>query len=353
MSKFSIGQIGDTKFDELFFKAEFDSVTEVWDQRFSGSDFLITQNGRYVMKHTTASGITTSIPKLDNVFSSASVSAEMLIKKTKNKKNSGGLILWANSSGSAAIFVEFNYKGRLRLKQINGVQETILTPAQNEGWVKVKGFKKGKINLMEARCEASAFDICLNGRPVFSKELYQSYEGRMGLFTGSNSEIEVESFKIHLVKGTDVRPEYNKNPDGSFEEILLLFRNKIETQQREIQTLQNELNMCRNTAGVDTSARKQNTDLMSKNQELMKRITALEDELTEKTRRLEFLESMKADLEKSSNGDLIINLTQLLAAEKNENAELKKDLTKAKERNADLKTKIQELKLKISELEKQ
>lgn len=85
----------------------------------------------------------------------------------------------------------------------------------------------------------------------------------------------------------------------------------------------------------------------------MKRITSMEIDLAEKTKRLEFLESMKADLEKSSNGDLIINLTQLLAAEKNENAELKNELTKVKERNADLKTKIQELKLKISELEKQ
>ena len=351
LSKFGYGQI---VFDELYFKDDFDEVTEVWDQRFSGSDFLITQNGRYVMKHTAETGVTTSFPKIEANFKTVAVSAELLIKKTKNKKNNGGLILWANNNGSAAIFLEFNYKGRLRVKKINGTETILLTPVKNDGWVKIKGFKKGKFNLIEAKGQTSGWlEIYVNGNLSLSRELGEAGQGRVGLVVGGNSEMEVESFKIHVVKGADVSPNENDKPEGSFDDILLIFRNKIELQQREIMNLQNDLNICRNTSGVDTSARRQNADLAVKNQELMKRITKMEAELEEKNKRLEFLESMKTDLEKSSNGDLIINLTQLLAQEKKDKEEYKKDLQRQRERNADLKIKIEELKLKISELEKQ
>ena len=54
-------------------------------------------------------------------------------------------------------------------------------------------------------------------------------------------------------------------------------------------------------------------------------------------KRLEYLESLKEDVEKGSNGDLVLNLTSILADVKNENQRLKAENRTTKEQKEQVK----------------
>ena len=59
--------------------------------------------------------------------------------------------------------------------------------------------------------------------------------------------------------------------------------------------------------------------------------------VTRNKKRLEYLESLKEDVEKGSNGDLVLNLTSILADLKNENQQLKAENRTTKEQKEQVK----------------
>ena len=59
--------------------------------------------------------------------------------------------------------------------------------------------------------------------------------------------------------------------------------------------------------------------------------------LNQNQNRLAYLESIKEDVEKGSNGDLVLNLTSILAELKKENKSLKKEQVAYKNKNEQLK----------------
>ena len=72
--------------------------------------------------------------------------------------------------------------------------------------------------------------------------------------------------------------------------------------------------------------------------------------LQKNTSRLLYLESLKEDIEKGSNGDLVLNLTQILANLKKENAAIKKEKSIHEQENKKLKEDVKILLREIDRL---
>ena len=64
---------------------------------------------------------------------------------------------------------------------------------------------------------------------------------------------------------------------------------------------------------------------------------SLSRELNKSKKRLSYLESMKEDVEKGSNGDLVLNLTSILAESTKENKSLKQNVSAMEQENTSLK----------------
>lgn len=329
-------------FDKTLVQEEFESASNGWDSRFTAIELLAIQNDALLLKRLSSSGISTAFRQEFPVISKAEIITSFKI--SQNGPSSGGIVLWANPSGSQALLIEINEKGRFRIKKITPNQTEIISKSKKDGWIKPRGFRKDQFNIWTVKADNGIFDIYMNGKfqQTFSDQ--QVAAGRIGFFVGGSSSIEVDFLRINGAKDdTYYETELNQN---SLEkaDVLQIFRDKVESQQKEIQKLQQDLAYCKSMSGIDTSAQKANKELTTKNQELGKQIIALEQEMERMKKRLAYLESMKEDLEKSQNGDMIVNLTNLLAKEKKEHTETKGLLIKETEKNKELQKELESLK---------
>ena len=87
----------------------------------------------------------------------------------------------------------------------------------------------------------------------------------------------------------------------------------------------------------DTTLVSRSTTLEYNNKILSEKLDSTTKIVTRNKKRLEYLESLKEDVEKGSNGDLVLNLTSILADVKNENQRLKAENRTTKEQKEQVK----------------
>lgn len=352
LSKLSFGQNIYASFDRQVIRESFDMPDENWDQRFTNYELMATQKGHYLMQNKNSGGISVSFPYSITTLKNAWASVD--ISLPKKGKNTGGMVLWANKAGNEAILIELSNKGKLRVQKISSTGSYVFTGTDDEGFKSIPGYKKKKPNTLSVKAENNYFDIYVNNVFIAGYSDGQVNEGRIGLFVSSGSVMQADNFSV-FAKMDEVieKPAPEKPKETGMDEVLLLFKNKIDQQEKEILKLQAELNNCKLASGVDTTARRANKELMQKNQELIRQVAKLEADMETNKKRLAYLESMKQDIEKSSNGDLVLSLTELLAKEKSNSAQTKEQNEKLKIEVFVLQKELEELKYRLSKLEKQ
>ena len=87
----------------------------------------------------------------------------------------------------------------------------------------------------------------------------------------------------------------------------------------------------------DTTLVARSSELEINNRILSNKLDSTSKELTRNKKRLIYLESLKEDIEAGSNGDLVLNLTTILAEVKNDNKKLKTEAGALKTTNDQLK----------------
>ena len=121
--------------------------------------------------------------------------------------------------------------------------------------------------------EHGYFDLYFNNHYVYTAFDTEYTSGRIGVFAENNSEIILSNFIILSDKGQDknilskqiveASKSSSSNADPAFEEVILLFKTKIDQQQVQVSQLQNELDKCKSMLNYDTS-------LVTRSQELLK-----------------------------------------------------------------------------------
>lgn len=337
VSKFALSQKVLRSFDQTLLYEEFEAQGDVWKQRYNAVEILSIQDNIFLMRRLAPEGssiyIPVSLPEIEKVEYTASI-------KFEDKKSSGGgLVICANPTDNSAVLLEINGKGKFRLKEIANNQSS-----GDLRWYKGKGFKKKSYNRWMLKMENGFVDVYLNDIFQRSYVLQQSKSGKVGMFVNAGVSMMIDFVKINVVTPEE---EEKKEPED-MADVLLIFRNKIGQQQKEIEQLQQELAYCKATAGIDTSARRINKELLQKNTELSRRIQQLEMDIDTKNKRLAYLESMREDLEKSTNGDMILSLTELLAKEKKELNAVKSDNEMLKLEIFRLQKELETIKSKLS-----
>jgi hypothetical protein len=262
---------------------------------------------------------------------------------------SAGIILNGQTTVNGGILLEVNNKQRFRVTKMNGMQERLLSgsPSSN-GWVKSKNLKKKSFNQITVKVQKGYYDIYFNGEYEYTTTDTQFKSGKVGLFARASTEVLVKDFLVkkrsssQAITTTQNTNEPNNNTtadnkDPDFQEVILIFKTKIDQQQVEISTLQKELDRCKSMLNYDTSLVSRSTTLEYNNKILSKKLDSTSRIVSRNKKRLEYLESLKEDVEKGSNGDLVLNLTSILADLKNENQKLKADNATAKEQKEQVK----------------
>ena len=210
--------------------------------------------------------------------------------------------------------------------------------------VKNSILEKTGANIITIRSNEGYTDFYINGtytNTIFDMQLKQ---GKIGLFSGAESELIFDDFQLKT-KATEenisgISSKIKENTDESnieFQEVILIFKAKIDKQQATISSLQKQVDKYRSMLNYDTTLVTRASFLETENKVLSYKLDSTTQALNQNQNRLAYLESIKEDVESGSNGDLVLNLTSILAELKKENKSLKKDNQDYRNTNKQLK----------------
>lgn len=330
-----------SKFNELVFSEDFSSNQINFPQKYNASELFMLENNNYLVKRISSEEYSISYARTNESLSSIKFEASIELSKAKN--NAGGIVIHGQRQTNGAIILEINSKKQFRVRKLFNGQEKVKSKSKKDGWVKFKGLNKKGKNKLEIRTDAGYYDIYINGALAYSVFDIQFTDGLVGLFVKGGSEMRVDKVNLYkkgsgstTAQGSDTDSSGTAAPDESFEEVILLFKTKIDQQQAEIERLQYEVDKCKSMLNYDTTLVSRAQDLEVENERLTEILDSTSKALKAANKRLEYLESFREDVEAGSNGDLVLNLTTILADIKKENKKLKEDNSALNSENAEL-----------------
>ncbi len=346
LSLLTKGQNVFTKFQDTVLIDNFSENRYQFPQKYNAFELFIIENNQYRLKRISESSHSVSYAKIDKPLESFEVISTIQLVKTKNKMASGGLIVHGQTIGNGAIIIEINGKKRFKVsKMYEGQMRYLSGSTKGDGWVKSSAIsKKGKNKIM-LKVENGYYDLYINNKFVYSAFDNQFVDGNFGFFINGASEMTVSDILVKqeatgfgLATGNPSdTSKGNSLADPSFQEVILVFRTKIDQQQAEIERLQKEVDQCKSMLNYDTTLLSKANQLEIDNEELSLKLDSASNALTIANKRLKYLESFKEDIENSSNGDMILNLSNILADIKVENKELTQKAARLEAQNAGLK----------------
>jgi hypothetical protein len=346
LSLLTKGQNVFTKFQDTVLIDNFSSNQYQFPQKYNAFELFIIENNQYRLKRISEESHSVSYAKLDDRMEAFEISATIQLVKTKNKKASGGLVLHGQTIGNGAIIIEINSKKRFKISKLFENQKRYLSGSPKEkGWIKSSAISKKGKNKITLKVKDGYYDLYINNKYVFTAFDNQFVDGKIGFFINGASEMKVydviikkEATGFGLATGGSSDTSNNGGiSDPSFQEVILVFRTKIDQQQAEIASLQKEINQCKSMLNYDTTLLSKSSQLEIDNGLLSSKLDSTTRELTIAQKRLKYLESFKEDIENSSNGDMILNLSNILADVKIENKALSQKAAKAEAENKILK----------------
>ena len=340
------GQNVFTKFNDTLVYEDFSSNKYNFLQKYTALEISIIDDGNYRIKRISDNGSSYSYLKLEKPLYSYEVQTSLSIGKGGQ---SAGIVLNGQTTENGGILLEVNNKQRFKIAKIQGMQEQLLSGSpSSDGWVKSKNLKKKSINQITVKVQDGDYDIYFNGEYEYTVSDTQFESGRVGLFARASTQVLVKYFlvkqrstslPIATIHNTNNKTNNTivESKDPDFQEVILIFKTKIDQQQVEISTLQKGLDRCKSMLNYDTSLVSRSTTLEYNNKILSEKLDSTTRIVTRNKKRLEYLESLKEDIEKGSNGDLVLNLTSILANMKKENQQLKADNNTAIEQKEQVK----------------
>ena len=321
-----------------------DNSSKKFPQKFNSLELSIIENGNYRINRIETTGRSIAYLQQNNNINSFELKTSVKFSKSSNL-SSGGIIFHSQSNPNRALFFEINNERKFRVTKLFNQQSKLLNgEPKSLGWIKNTSIEKSGTNTLTIRTNMGYSDFFINGNYIHSIYDVQLQEGRIGLFAGAESEILINDFllksniKKENVVGISTDNQENKDePNVEFQEVILIFKAKIDKQQTTILSLQREVDKYRGMLNYDTTLVSRASFLESENKALTFKLDSTTQALNKNQSRLAYLESIKEDVEKGSNGDLVLNLTSILAELKKENNSLKSDEVAYRNKNTQLK----------------
>lgn len=333
LSVFGWAQEVTTTFKDTVLFDNFSTTEYNFPQKYNAKELLILENNQYRIKRISNEDYSIAFAKLDQPVAAFELRTDIQFVKTKNKSASVGVVLHGQAANNGAIILEFNGKRKFRVTKLFDNQFRYLSgTAEEQGWVKSKSIERKGTNELKVRAQNGNYDIYFNDAYVYHIYNNQYKEGKIGFFVNGASEMIAERFLLlnnstssenTSIKNKGLVTDGSRIEDPSFQEVIKIFKNKIDNQQAKIVSLQQQIDDCRAMLNYDTSLITRAKTLDIVNSQLTEQLDSVSRALRQAESRLVYLESLKEDVEKGSNGDLVINLTTILADVKQENKTLK------------------------------
>ncbi|MDP2174434.1 MAG: hypothetical protein Q8K70_00845 [Bacteroidota bacterium] len=323
-SFYAFGQEVNKEYKKLVLNEQFET-TDKWNTTFNSDNLFLGQNGFYELYRRSKKSGYFILPDLNEEYGSFQVETQLIFGNHNNKKQSAGLLLMAKSETSGGILVEINQKKEFRIVRVYKDKQVAIN-ASGSGWRKASNtITKGE-NTIIVKTYNKVYDLYINNVYMTSFTDIELNKGKIGLYIGPDSKVKFDLLKIYIEDKVELKDLDNsdiKEEEKAFTQIIIKLKDQLLRKDKELDDLKTKLKMCENNStGVGT--RFNDTATINTKNRLQIKVTNLEDELDEvrfKIVRLEEenkkLKEFKTGIEKGEeNGDIIINLTNMVSNQK-------------------------------------
>lgn len=331
--------------DQLIWSETFESSGTKWKTSNSVDELYLIQNGRYILHRKNQGGPAIILPEDGDLYEESHVEMKLSLDELE-PGSSMGLVVMARTDGTSAYILEINDNREYRVRKIEeSVFKELSGTVKGSGWEKEKAIgKAGETNLLSATCQEGVLKFKINGKDLWISDEFQMEPGKVGIYVGPGSKGWVDEIKVFVdaEEAKRIRKERDEKDPARSEltNIIVSLRKTINAQNKEIDSLKK----------VSSKLEAEQIKLEKDPRNLKKlnaRITALEQEnkaLTTKIATLTAentkLKKFKEAIEKGKGGDIVIQLSDALEAERDKSGALERE-------NKDLKTRIAALELEL------
>ncbi len=340
-----VAQNVNEKFERLSVIENFDSTGNWWTVVSNAENLFIIQDGEYILQRKATGAPFAILAALDDEPGEFRAVVSLKLEKSMGEGAHIGLLFMMQPQGQGGFLFEINKKKEYRLRQIiGGAYRYISGSTKDQGWTKHPAVNEvGAPNILEVRTSKGAYDLYINNAYIrsFSEPNYRS--GKLGLIIGPDTRGRADYFYI-FKKGSITTPSVNPNEvaatTASSPDLIELTQSIISLKTR-INELEEENTGLRRTISA-MSTGEQEKDVQIRNGE--KQIAALQEQLSKKDAAIDSLTKQNASLRPykdmigNKDGDVIINLSKALKAEKEKNQKLEQELKLYKEKSGSIKT---------------
>lgn len=320
---FAFGQEINKEFTKLLLYEQFNQVDKTWSSTFNADNLFIAQNGYYELFRKSKKSGYYLFSNSGEEYTSFQLEAAVSFGEHKNKKQSAGLVMMAQAETSGGILVEVNQKREYRIMKITKDKQTPLIGA-GTGWFKAPAIITKTDNTIVVKTYDKVYDLYINGQYLKSFTDIELNKGKIGIYVGADSKVKFDYLKILAEEKKDLNTLSStdaKSIEESFTQIIVKLKDQINKKDKEIDDYKTRLKLCENGSGAargnDTAIIGQRNRLADQvetldieNENLKTQLAQMEEELNE-------LKAFKKGIEKGNeDGDIIINLTNMVATQK-------------------------------------
>ncbi|MBL7838091.1 MAG: hypothetical protein JNM67_11275 [Bacteroidetes bacterium] len=334
------GQEVNKEFTKLLLDEQFNQADKNWSSTFNADNLFIAQNGYYELFRKSKKSGYYLFSNSAEEYSNYLLESVLVFNEHKNKKQSAGVVLMAQAETSGGVLIEINQKKEFRIMKISKDKQTPLVGNGN-GWIKASNALTKGENLISVKTYDKVYDLYLNGQFVQSFTYIELNKGKVGIYVGPDSKVKFDYLRIFgedkkdlvTLNSTDA-----KSMEESFTQIIVKLKDQINKKDKEIDDLRTKLKLCE--SGGNGGFKPSDTALIGQRNRLNNQVEELEIEnenlktqLANLEEELKSLREFKERIEKGNeDGDIIINLTNMVATQKskietmeNENKSLNKE----------------------------
>lgn len=322
------GQEVQKDFTKILLDENFNNGDKNWNSTFNVDNLFIAQNGFYELFRRSKKSGYFLLPNDKIEYGSFELETAITFADHDNRKQSAGILLMAKDN-SSGLLVEINQKKEFRILRIYNDRQVPKMGGGN-GWIKASNFLSKTQNTITIRTYDKVYDLLINGQFVVSFTEIELSKGMVGLYIGADSKAKYDYLRIKGEEKTDlttIEVSTSKEEEKSFTQIIINLKNQINKRDKEIDELKSKLKLAGNGAVINAN---RDTGIINERNKLSARVNQLESDNQDLQLQLVALEEEKKKLEDfksgiqsgQENGDIIINLTNMVSNQKTKIEEL-------------------------------
>ncbi len=322
------GQEVQKDFTKILLDENFNNGDKNWNSTFNVDNLFIAQNGYYELFRRSKKSGYFLLPNDNTEYGVFELETSITFSDHDNKRQSAGILIMAKDN-SSGLLVEINQKKEFRILRIYNDRQVPKMGSGN-GWIKASAYLTKTLNIITIRTYDKVFDLYINGKFLVSFTEIELSKGMIGLYIGADSKAKYDYLKIKGEEKTDlstIEVSNNKEEEKSFTQIIINLKTQINKRDKEIDELKSKLKLANSgSAGIRNS----DTGLLNERNRLLIRVNTLSSENDDLHLQLIALEEEKKKLDAfkegvqngQENGDIIINLTNMVSNQKTKIEEL-------------------------------